>query len=952
MEKQEKKKLNRSLIVFLASCLSSLLFLVTHLAFSVKESDAQQAEGSGSIYLDSFSGLNNFLESSKIDQTEAQSLNNVLTDSGYLEKRPGNLRVGTGLSGYPIKYLKEFIAPSGTKYLIYQTSTTIYQTSFAGSAVALATVSAVTIVDSVSAFGRHYISRGTADPIMYWDASSTATISGAPNCTYLEFADERLYCANTNASSSRVSISSFGFDNGWSVPAILTPDSPNSVTFQREDGEPITCFASTPWGKFIGKRHSTHILKGFDNNTYYKRIIDPTIGCIDDRSVQMIEGTLVWLAVDGIYGWDGASPPRIISKDIESTVLAIRQLNSQLDTFNEDTQADWQRGDAQKNGVSNSWDMASIPGSIFPSTVSFLDTSSADFSSGTLVDISTWNYQGAITLIISSVTPAKANGTTSFEDASLAEWTAVGTNWGIQASCTTGNWYGTQTAMVWDAPLASYFYRIKICDVNVSDVDCLTPTNSNEFLIDSELITDSLITTTATINLSSLNHNLLKVIVGFKHRVNLTWDKYLVSPSFARGKSITYKARRVTDVIPAIQNAVFVDFELTQSYSSSGTFISRSFDSTFSTPTWGPFDGVVYTTGTGTSATFQTQVSSDDATWDSLVSITTGSKPTSAGKQYMRYKATLQTTVSTNTPRIDQITMAAVSTGVYHSEVRNIGTDITSWRTGDFSEQSVPSGRLSYSVRASTAQFSVNSSTPTWTAHTNHNTLTISTGSYVQFRVISSVDSTTETARLDLATIRWQEGTEKPVASGVKDRRYFLSVTTSPSNVDNDTVLVLQKNNKWTTFSGPSYYSMNLYDNNLYAGDSSTNSYIWKTMQSGVYADDGLSIKSHWVTKDFTVGYPMQKKALRDIWFEAAYTTGTTLTIGYAANRSESFINKSYDLGTSTFSINARVPVVDGFALGKYFKFKISNESIDQNYKIYAITGYYDLQPLRFDDNE
>ena len=123
-------------------------------------------------------------------------------------------------------------------------------------------------------------------------------------------------------------------------------------------------------------------------------------------------------------------------------------------------------------------------------------------------------------------------------------------------------------------------------------------------------------------------------------------------------------------------------------------------------------------------------------------------------------------------------------------------------------------------------------------------------------------------------------------------------------------------------------------------------------MQLGVYADDGLPIKSHWITKDFTAGYPMQKKALRDIWFEAAYTTGTTLSIGYASNRSESFINKNYNLGTSTFSINARVPVVDGFALGKYFKFKISNESLDQNYKIYAITGYYDLQPLRFDDNE
>jgi len=89
-------------------------------------------------------------------------------------------------------------------------------------------------------------------------------------------------------------------------------------------------------------------------------------------------------------------------------------------------------------------------------------------------------------------------------------------------------------------------------------------------------------------------------------------------------------------------------------------------------------------------------------------------------------------------------------------------------------------------------------------------------------------------------------------------------------------------------------------------------------------ADDGAAINSSWVTKDFTLGYPHNFKSLNNLWIEAKFTTGTILSVGYAINKKDEFISRDINLGQSSTTINARVPVVDGFVQGKYFKFKFS----------------------------
>ena len=143
---------------------------------------------------------------------------------------------------------------------------------------------------------------------------------------------------------------------------------------------------------------------------------------------------------------------------------------------------------------------------------------------------------------------------------------------------------------------------------------------------------------------------------------------------------------------------------------------------------------------------------------------------------------------------------------------------------------------------------------------------------------------------------------------------------------------------------------MGIYDNTLYAGDGSSNSYAWKILQNNIYNDDGDAISSEWTTKDFTFDAPAKFKVFSDLWLEADSSTGTTLSVGYAKDRSPSFKFSSVDLWQTSHTINARVPIFDGYDLGKYFKFKFSNAQKDQNFKVHSLTGWYSLQPMRLDN--
>lgn len=911
-----------------------------------------------------FCGLNVTSDSGSIPDCDTPDAQNVFTDDGGLEKRTGNVRLATILDGYSVKYAREFIAPSSTRYLVAHVSTSVYQTNLSGSAVAVSTVAADSNIDIAIGFGKAVVQDGSG-VAWSWDGVSSASISGMPVCNLLVFGDERFYCANIpSQSSARVAVSSFGSSSYFTVPANVASigDAPNTFDFQKDDGEAITCFEATPWGKFIGKPHSTHILKGYDNLTYYKKLIDPRIGCVDDRSVQMVDGLLVWLSYDGIYAWSGTGPPQLLTKDIESVIKGIRQVNSAAAQWVVSTQADFEEGTITGNGPTASWDTDSVPGSIFPSSTTFVDTSTTNFSAGTLSNLYTSNGE----LFLSSRTAADTFADGDFT-AGVTTWSATSGSFDIETfsgvnfirpltsaddagdlihstnllNVSSGTWRFTHrfsNAACASANGRCLIYWFQKSGNNSYSVQILRVGSGHQVqIVKTDAGTDTVLTD-APVTLAIDTNYVWTMSKNADGSMWLYQDGVQISSSVDTAVTASGEVGIGISAPASASVKNYIGQIFVHQFYSYASIVSRVFDTQFSTPIYGVASATVTlpSSGNGNIAFYtQTSTATDGGGFNTLATTSDTLRVTSAGIRGFRYKADFTIGTSTTAPSLSDISFVAKSSGNYYSSVHFIGTAITSWRAFNATDDQAPSGLLAYYVRSATYSFAANATIPAWSAQTNNVTITISTSNYFQFRIDSSeIDSSSQTVQVYRAATNWQEGVSYRVASGVIDHRYFLCAGFSATATANDKCLVLQKNNEWVYWVGPSLASMERFNEQLIAGDGSTSGKVWELLQDDVYQDDGDAIDAYWVSKDFSLDRPFQEKILHEVWIDAARVSASTMTVGYAVNKGTDFVSKSFPLGDVSNYMIKRVSLAAGYALGYYLKFKFSNSTIDQFFRL------------------
>ena len=941
-----------------------------------------------------FCGLDTFHDSSKIADCDSQDVQNFLTDSGTLEKFPGMSRIVTEvLAGYPVKFLGRFVANSGTKFLLIQSSASIYSTTLGGSPTLLQLQTTDDDVDMVQAFGKAYFVNGV-DVAWSFDGTSTAAVSAIPTCFFVEFDHERIYCGKTTTSKAQVSVSSFGGAGFWTVPTTLTADSPTSFNFEQNDGKPITCLAKTPYGIFVGKRNSIYIVKGYDNSTYYKRLVSPNIGCVDDRSIQMVDGRLTWLSLEGIYSWDGSGPPALISGKIEPTVLSIRQLNSVLDSWMLTTEIEWETGTFGTNGPSNVWDSDTITGTLMPSSFTFVDTSSANFGAGLMVGISTRIYVSSITLGPNMGTQFFLD---DFEDGGFGEnptWTEDQAGWAIGSAVAAGGRVAcrvdaTETSASesngirvssnvtpagrWGIKLfrkevtisgGVTLFRFKfISDPSSGDGYALEAISNNvnpsdgsnmalrlvrrqsgsDVLISSQAINMAPTTSsTHTFQVERSTVGVFRVLSNNGAAVLFSGYDYELWPGTSQVKvSLEGSVSGCGDPKIGVDSVTIAGFQ------SAGYMQSQVWDMKFSTPVGGPFLPST-TTPTGTTMSFMTRSGAAAAgPFSAWVAISTGGRVVEQGR-YWQWQSSFTTTIGTVTPEVGQVPLEATSTGYYYSPVQFIGTAISSWSTVDFTDEAL-AGRVAYAVRATTYSFAEDATLPAWTAHTNHTRPAISTGSYVQERIGAFPGSTSDTVRVNSSIWNWQEGTEKRVSSVFIDHRYFLCVSISTSGNVNDQCLVLQKNGEWTVMTGKNIDSLALYDDYPVAGSGDTDSNVWRIMDPNAKNFDVTIQTSTWVSKDFVLGEPFQNKILHGIWTEADYSASSTLTIGYAIGKSDSYTQKTIALDSTANFSNKFTTLDSGYTISKYLRFRFYNAGRDHSLKLNGYSFMTETEPMTQD---
>src|SRR6185295_3571719 len=177
---------------------------------------------------------------------------------------------------------------------------------------------------------------------------------------------------------------------------------------------------------------------------------------------------------------------------------------------------------------------------------------------------------------------------------------------------------------------------------------------------------------------------------------------------------------------------------LGKQYASSGNFISRTFDTSFATSTW--LWGWSTFTATGyipsrTTLTYETQTSSSaTGAFDSLISVSSGSNPSSAVREFIRYKASFTATDLSTSPVLNDVSINMTQRlrpqATFYSAVKN-APSISSWDTFSVTRQT-NGGTHSFFMRSSTNSISVTSSTPSWTSVTAGAVPALSTGTYFQ----------------------------------------------------------------------------------------------------------------------------------------------------------------------------------------------------------------------------
>lgn len=894
--------------------------------------------------VEQWGGLSSQTDSGRISDFDSPDAANVLTDRGFLEPRPGII-IATAVPSGVINSLGHYGQSNSVRYVVMHSSNNIYRSDLGTALVKVATVSNTTTVDFTPAFGNLYITDGAVG-LLQITATSSGIVAAAPTCYFGEFAQERFWCANIpTESGSRLRVSSFGGVGYWTVPAnvSLIADAPNSFDFQKDDGENIQCMKNTPWGMVVGKASSMHVIKGLANDTFRKQLISPTVGCSDDRTMQMHEGLLTWLSKDGVYTWPGAGPPEIVSRDIDRIVKNIRQ--GQQDSWTVDSQDDFAAGVLDASGAGALMSATKLPGSVIPSSSTLSDDTTAELLAGFVVRLTTTNVNDPL-ISLASNTSSGFNVFENFNDGSLPPWSCyLPTPTSLNACGITSQ-----------APLEGTF--ASSVTVNCTGGGVLD-SNSGLYVFDVTGATRTTISvgslncegggSTHTINTSSYYGTISRLHFVYQKSTDIS---ELYSATFTARNTVTIQCTSASGStggecagtkggLISVDNIQLVDIG---AFFSSGTLFSAVLDTGFSTPTAGAFT-VSSNTPPGTALAFQVRQSPGLTGPFSAWSTLNNGDTLTLNQRYWQYLSSFTTTLSTVTPSIRRVALQASSTGYYASVVRFIGTDITSW--GQFSGSSIGT-TPSYQIRSSVSIFGATDLLPAWVSQPNLSSVTVPTGAYAQWRALLGADTA-----IGRVAVNWNEGVTVPAASASFGQRYFLCAAFYNSSTANDSCLIWQRNKKWIPFTGPRISALDVFDRELYGGQADGVK-VYKMMKDNVYSDDSMPINSWWTTKDFMFGpngrdWPVGEKTFTEIWLEAAPSSGTIMGVAYAINKSTNYATTSLDLGAYGDTVNRRLPFSTLPHVGKYMRGRFSNAQQDKFYQINAYSVFGEPNPKTLD---
>lgn len=888
-------------------------------------------------------GLATHDDSSVICDECAQDVLNVDVESKSIVKRRGSVKQNSttlgSLTGYPTRFLHEFADTGGSFWLLSLSSSTLYKSNDGGATNSVLTSTHGVTVNSrfcgVNAFGYARLTDGTTNWILY-NGTNVSISTASPKGPTCEFFAERIW----TSVGSLLYASANGDPEDWVVDE-TTDDDSFFAYIRQNDGYSIRAIKRFKSGLLVLKDYSTDLLLlNGDGLTFTVVPVSNRVGTQYPYSVVERENDVIWLAHDGYYSYDGSTIRRI-SDPIETTFFNIKQLASGSRSYTEDSAASFALGTHSQTSSTIE------PGEVQLSTWSDVDTTSADFAAGTLVNTTTSSVADAV------VFPVFYN--LGFEGGTGDVAYGYDAGNGITGETNTGrsSLYGARTG--------TYACRV---DLQVDSSAPYIPPTTFTYSVSVLSSTGGVLATTSyvsptlgsgwaqtSLDLSAYSGQLIKL----KFTGGVTPNFYTQNEDtfLSNGSTVTWYHGTfyyTTSASSDTSVALIDDFGGAAIFST-GTFRSATFDSALTNPAWLPSTPTITTNGQ--TVTLQTESSTDGISWDSPVSWTSGSAPASAQKRYIR--ATVSFSTSTDAAAVDQpimtdLTLAArAASGLYLSAAINTGSG-TSWNpfvgNSDLSE----GGSLTFVIYVDTNSSITPSDATTFVSSqtiTNGAIPTVTINSFAFVGSTFTITASTQVPALLDFTLSWNEGSSNfPVWSTYHQGSYISAVAIS-SDTGNDRMLVYDKNGAWTMYSFPAY-TLARYRNKPYFG-SNLQGDIVRFQADGIYNDyDGSAINSYWVSKDFDFGYPLTDKTITRYYVTANYRALSDCVFEWGVNRgtltSESPMGLlDLDL-TSGFFRKSIVPSSLTYKRGITHRFKVSDSDLSDQFDILSITIRPDLE--------
>lgn len=853
-----------------------------------------------------FSGINS--DASPLTLTNGQTPDsvNVVTDlDPGVQGRKGFLLFSTESS----RGLWSFAKSDGTKYLITVSSNIVKAGTSGNFSVAITTI-ATSVTTYGAQLGDKFFFVNTIDGLQSWDGTTYSMVDHTMLADKICAFKGRLVVGNKTGNARLLYLSKYLDGTNFTLATNPSTDDPSQITVSGSLDEGIEGLYPFQDKLIIFKPNSFSGLYGSNRSNFILRTFSDFVGLSGVESIQDCDGKLRWLSRGRkVFEFDGSTFHKI-SEDVDTLFGTIAQGDSASRSITLTTQSDWQAGSIVPSGylsVSNS------PGDVVLSTMpagNFTDDTSVEFSSGTfsqavydstssvvVLDLQSYNvYKDTIATVVTAL-QLNCSGPYYIAQQFVASSSYVIT--GVRAYSLVHGSPGTFTLNIYS-------------DSSNTPGTLLTTKTGNAF---SPAAVDSYSTF-----ILDPSYNVL-LSSGSKYWIQFVPEGLCNAGNYAEvgtqdGSFTTYASILGSGFLTTFRHDMTV---LGGTYYSSGNFLSQTFDLGMSTTGW-LVDWknflAVYSTNTQT-LTFQTQSSSDNVTFSSLVSVSTGSKPTSAINRYFRYKANLSTTNPGKSPTLSSATMQTTpftrSSGTFTTALINPGTMVTSWAPISISNNQ-SSGTIVYQF-GSTTTASVSAIT-NWQTILHGGIPTVAVNPYIAVRATFTATLAGADVALHDISINWNEGSSIKSASIYPNQRYWLS--TSISSTANNTILVYDKSNQWQKYSGINATAMTMHNSKPYFGNSAG---IYEA-ENG-YNDNGMSISAYYKTPSLSPAGLDIITNYRQIYMTTDNSDSTLATSYQIDGGTVSYTMGSRQMNTTGGIQNFKLPFsFSEVQLGRYVSFQ------------------------------